>query len=188
MAAPRPAFALDLANWTPVPKRELPTLLIIIQNGPIPTPLALERSATRPRTFSAMTFMEAKPARTSGPLTMSLLVEEVSYNSLVYGLSFARTIPSSQEAPWNERTLAGDKCTLRRQAPGIELFGLWKRRVRRHQELRTLRDEMGMENALRHAQEGHAILRASLRSMIGIGEQVSSHQSCTRACLLISAL
>ena len=72
-----------------------------------------------------------------------------------------------------ERTLAGAKRTLRRQAPGMELFGLWKRRVHRHQELRALRDGMGMENALRHAQEGHAILRANLRSMMGVREQVS---------------
>ena len=175
MASPRPAFALDLANWTPVPKSELRSLLIIFQDGPVPTPLALKRSATRPRTFSAMTFMEAKPAPTSGPLTMSLLVEEVS-SSFLPDILVAYVVPSSQEAPWNERTLAGDKCTLRRQAPGIELFGLWKRRVRRHQELRTLRDEMGMENALRHAQEGHAILRAGLRSMMGMGEQVRVFQ------------
>ena len=82
MASPRPAVALDLAKWTPAPKRELRPLLIVFQDGPFPTPLALERSTTRPRTFSAMTFMEAKPAPTSGPLTMSLLVEEVSLSLL----------------------------------------------------------------------------------------------------------
>ena len=90
-----------------------------------------------------------------------------------YSVPFTDAMLCAQEAPWIERTLAGAKRTLLRQAPGIELFGLRKRRVRRHQDLRTLRDEMGMENALRHAQEGHAILRAGLHSMMGIGEQVS---------------
>ncbi|EPS98007.1 hypothetical protein FOMPIDRAFT_89964 [Fomitopsis schrenkii] len=155
MASPRLAVACDLANWTPAPQRTLRSLLVVFQDGSYPTPLALERSETRPRTFSAMTFMEAKPARTSGPLTMALLVEE--------------------EYPGSKRTLKGAKSRLRRQAPGMELFGLWKRRVRRHQELRELRDEMGVDNALRHAQEGHAILRSNLRSMMGIGEQLPSH-------------
>ena len=87
-----------------------------------------------------------------------------------------------------KRTMAGAKRTLLRQAPGMEIFGLWKRRVRRHQELRALRDEMGMENALRHAQEGHAVLRANLRSMMGIGEQVITTRSHCAALSLTQAL
>ena len=71
-----------------------------------------------------------------------------------------------------KNTLLGSKALLRRQAPGIKLFGLWKSRVRRHQELRSLRDQMGEDVALRHAQEGRKILRQNLRSMMDVSEQV----------------
>ena len=69
-------------------------------------------------------------------------------------------------------TLYGAKKLLRRQAPGVSVFGLWKRRAQRHEELRALRDEMGEEVARRHAQEGLKVLRANLRSMMGTEEQV----------------
>ena len=69
-------------------------------------------------------------------------------------------------------TLYGAKKLLRRQAPGVSVLGLWKRRAQRHEELRALRDEMGEEVALRHAQEGLKVLRTNLRSMMGIEEQV----------------
>ena len=72
-----------------------------------------------------------------------------------------------------KNTLLGSKALLRRQAPGVKLFGLWKSRVRRHGQLRALRDEMGEDVALRHAQEGRQILRQNLRTMMGVPGQVS---------------
>lgn len=171
MAFPRTAHALDLANWIPEPKHELRSLLVIFRDGPYPMPLALKRSTSRPRTFSAMTFREAKPAPTGGRLTMAVLVEEVS--CCIMHLPVLVTHKASQDHYRRQRTVEGAKRTLRRQAPSIKLFGLWKRRLDRHRELAALRDEMGVDTALRHAQEGYAILRANLRSMMGIGEQVS---------------
>ncbi|KAH9926676.1 uncharacterized protein B0H18DRAFT_1118756 [Fomitopsis serialis] len=139
MGGPRPMIAYDLANFTPMPRLALPPLLLILPDGP----LALVRSATRPRTFSAMTGMEARPGPSSGPLTMASIIEE--------------------DVP--ETTMRYAKRLLRRQQPGLQMFGLWKRRVHRHAELRALRDKMGEDAALRHAQEGRKILQQNLRAM-----------------------
>ncbi|KAH9835174.1 uncharacterized protein C8Q71DRAFT_107490 [Rhodofomes roseus] len=150
IGGPRPLVAYDLATYTPTAPLALRPLLVIFQDGPVPTPLALPRSATRPRTFSAMTSMEARPAPSSGPYTNVSLIED--------------------EGPC-PTTMSFCKRFLRRQHPGLNLFGLRERRVRRHAELRALRDEMGEDVALRHAQEGRKILQENLRSMWATGGQ-----------------
>ncbi|KAH9926678.1 uncharacterized protein B0H18DRAFT_329848 [Fomitopsis serialis] len=149
ISGPRPLIAYDLANYTPAPRLALRPLLVVFRDGPVPIPVAIPRSATRSRTFSAMTFMEARQAAPSGsgPLTMTSIIEE--------------DVPAT--------TMRYAKRLLRRQQPGLELFGLWKRRVHRHAELRALRDEMGEDTALRHAQEGRKILQQNLRSMWAAG-------------------
>lgn len=80
-------------------------------------------------------------------------------------------------------TLYGAKKLLRRQAPGVSVLGLWKRRVQRHEELRVLRDEMGEDVARRHAQEGLEVLRANIRSMMGVEEQVRGIHHVMAHCL-----
>ncbi|KZT66571.1 hypothetical protein DAEQUDRAFT_739931 [Daedalea quercina L-15889] len=154
MASPRPIIAYDLANYKPLPHFDHRPLLIVFRNGPIPTPLAIVHPPMRPRTWSSMTVMEARAAPSNGPMKMSSEYEDETFC---------------------KNTLLGSKALLRRQAPGVKLFGLWKSAVRRHEKLRALRDEMGEDVALRHAQEGREILRQNLRTMImmGIREQLS---------------
>ncbi|EPT01802.1 hypothetical protein FOMPIDRAFT_1015641 [Fomitopsis schrenkii] len=156
IGGPRPLVAYDLANWTPRPaKLAQRTSVTVFHDTPVPTVLVVARPAARSRTFSSMTVMEARSSAVPhrGLRTMASDVEETQDAGLM--------------------TLYGAKKLLRRQAPGVSVLGLWKRRAQRHEELRALRDEMGEEVALRHAQEAHAVLRANLRSMMGFGEQVT---------------
>ncbi|EPT03034.1 hypothetical protein FOMPIDRAFT_1014985 [Fomitopsis schrenkii] len=124
---------------------------------PRPAKLAQRTSVTvfhDTRFPRSMTVMETRSSVVAnrGPCTMASDVEETQDAGLM--------------------TLYGAKKLLRRQAPGVSVLGLWKRRAQRHEELRALRDEMGEEVALRHAQEGLEVFRANLRSMMGFGEQV----------------
>ncbi|KZT66573.1 hypothetical protein DAEQUDRAFT_758684 [Daedalea quercina L-15889] len=150
MAGPRPLIAYDLANWSPLPRLDNRPLLFVHQHGSVPNPFAIARPPMRSRTWSSMTVTEARPAPSSRPMSNASQYED---ETLV------------------KHTLLESKALLRRQAPGIRLFGLWKSRVRRHAELRALRDEMGEDVARRHAQEGLEVLRQNLRSMMGVPGQ-----------------
>ncbi|KZT68876.1 hypothetical protein DAEQUDRAFT_811758 [Daedalea quercina L-15889] len=151
MAGPRPIIAYDLANYNPLPHPDQRPLLVVFQNGQLATPpLAIPRLPMHSRTRSLFTVVEARAAPSSGPMT---------------------TASAYEDETSSETTLVDSKALLLRQALGMKLVGLRKSAVRRHERLRALRDEMGEEVALRHAQEGRAILRQHLRAMMGIAEQ-----------------